>query len=200
MEDIIERLKYSQNRESTNKNYMHIWWIFNHFLGKLDSIPPGWERWTQLFVAHMIDIGLKSATVKSYVSAIKKVLTKDDYDWDDNLILLNTLTRACHIVNDMVGTHFPIHCSLLEILLFEIQRLYHNQPYLLVMYQALLELSYYGLMWVGELAVNLSGHTVKAADVHMATNKDKLLLMLYTSKPHSVAAKPQKIKIVSIRR
>ena len=62
---------------------------------------------------------------------------------------------------------------------------------------ALFALGYYGLMRVGELTY--STHVVKAANVHMATNKDKLLVVLYSSKTHSVADRPQKIKIISNR-
>ena len=58
-------------------------------------------------------------------------------------------------------------------------------------------MGYYGLMRVGELT--LSPHTVKAKDVHLARNKEKLLIMLYTSKTHGRANKPQEIKITSNR-
>ena len=45
----------------------------------------------------------------------------------------------------------------------------------------------------GEMA---SGdHPVKAKDVHVGGNKQKILLMLFTSKTHGVYTKPQEIKI-----
>ena len=67
--------------------------------------------------------------------------------------------------------------------------------YLLTMYRALFALSYYGMMRVGE--VTLSDHVVKAKDIHSATNKDKIMLKLYTSTTHSRGMKPQSIKITS---
>ena len=70
-----------------------------------------------------------------------------------------------------------------------------DSVYLQIMYKALFALSYYGMMRVGE--VTYSDHVVKAKDVHSAQNKDKLLLMLYSSKTHSKGMKPQRIKITS---
>ena len=51
---------------------------------------------------------------------------------------------------------------------------------------------------IGE--VTASDHIVKAKDVHIAVNKDKLLFILRTSKTHSKGTKPQIIKIEGIRR
>ena len=76
-----------------------------------------------LFIAHKIGQGMQSATVKSYVSAIKKLLVDDGYPWDDQKVLLGSLTKACKIINDRVYTRLPIQCSLLEMILFEVQKL-----------------------------------------------------------------------------
>ena len=48
-------------------------------------------------------------------------------------------------------------------------------------------------MRIGE--VTFSEHVLKAKNVHIATNKDKLLLELYSSKTHDEGSWPQKIKI-----
>ena len=69
--------------------------------------------------------------------------------------------------------------------------------YLEIMYSALLALGYYGLMRVGELT--LSPHVVKAANIFLADNKDKILIVLYSSKTHDESNRPQKIKIESNR-
>ena len=53
-------------------------------------------------------------------------------------------------------------------------------------------------MRVGE--VTKSQHVLKAKNVHMATNQDKLLLVLYSSKTHGKGSRPQKIKITSNRK
>ena len=63
------------------------------------------------------------------------------------------------------------------------------------MYKTLFTVAYYGLMQIGELT--LSQHVLKAKNVHMAKNKDKLMLVLYSSKTHNKGSKPQKIKLTA---
>ena len=197
MQRTLEKLLMNQHRSSTAKNYFRIWRTFNDFIVRLDIRPKLWEERTSLFVAYMIDKGAQSSTIKSYVSAIKKTLVMDKYPWKDELIKLSSLTRACKLVNDKIQVRLPIHCGLLEQILFEIQRYFRkkNQPYLEIMYKALFALGYYGLMRVGELTQ--SEHVVKAQDVCLATNKDKILLILYSSKTHSRADRPQRIRITA---
>ena len=165
----------------------------------LDAKPKTWEDRTTLFIGYKIDQGITSTTVKSYVSAIKKILVDDGYPWDDQKVLLGTLTRACKLVNDRVCTRLPIQCSLLEIILFELERIFNRsgQYYIQLLYKTLFALAYYGLMRVGE--VTLSDHVVKAKDVHAGRNKDNLLIILYSSKTHNQGMRPQKIKIISNR-
>ena len=52
-----------------------------------------------IFSSH-VDSRAQSLTGKSYKSAIKTVLRNDGNAWNDEKILLDSLTRACHIVND----------------------------------------------------------------------------------------------------
>ena len=191
MSRIIDKLLMNQTRESTAKNYLMILRRFNKFLLTLDIMPKFWEDRMTLFMGYLIEKGAQSATIKSYVSGIKKMLLGDGYPWEDKKILLTSLTKACRIVNDHVSTRLPIHCSLLECILFEIQRNFakNNQIYLEKLYKAIFILGYYGLMRVSELV--LSKHVLKAANVHSATNKDKLLLVLYSSKKHDEGALPQ---------
>ena len=193
---IIEKLKCAKYRETTKRNYLSIWRHFNKFLGKLDQVPGNWEQRTILCIAHLVDIGLQSGTVCSYILAIKSVLQDDDYQWNDNQILLNTLTRACKVVNDTVCLHRPIKKPLLETILFELSRIFGNQYYLLIMYWALFALLYYGLFRIGELTKG--DHPVKAADVHISLKKNKMLFILWTSKMHGKSSRPQKIKIEGI--
>ena len=199
MKNILDTLMRTQTRVSTAKNYLCIWRQFNKFLISLDHMPELWENRTSLFIANLVDNGYQSSTVRSYVSGIKNMLIGDGYQWNDNLILISALTRACRLINDHVTTRLPIHCGLLELILFEIQRYFtqRKQPYLECLYKAMFALGYYGLLRISELAV--SEHVLKAAHIHLAINKDKLLLVLYSSKMHGVGSRPQKIKIVSNR-
>ena len=197
MESIVNRLMGQQHRSSTAKNYLSVWRQFNDFVISLDRRPRLWEDRTTLFIGYLINKGMQSSTVKSYVSAIKKTLIMDGYQWDDNLVLVRSLAKACRIINDKVRTRLPIHCGLLEMILFEVQRIFNlnNQWFLEIMYKTLFAVSYYGLMRVGE--VTKSQHSLKAADVHIARNKCKILLVLYSSKTHDLANRPQKIKITA---
>ena len=138
--------------------------------------------------------GNKSVTLRSYVSAIKAILRADGYELHLEAVVLNTLTQGCKLVNDKVQTRLPIQVGLLDLILFEVGRKYAgNQPYLMILYQALFAIAYYGLFCIGELA--LSQHSIKGKDVHVAMNKNKILMMLYSSKTHGAESRPQKVKI-----
>ena len=196
MKLIVDRLLTLHNRDSTKRTYLAVWRKFNNFVIKLDIKPPTWEERTAMFMADMIANGAQSSSVKSYISAIKRILADDGYTWDDNIVLLSSLTRACKLKNDHVRTRLPIGYGLMELLLFEIARQYvtlSNQPYLCVMYQAIIALGYYGLLRAGELT--FSQHVIKAKDVHVALNKPKMLLVLYSSKTHDRSSYPQKIRV-----
>ena len=158
-------------------------------------MPKTWEDRVSLFIGYKIDNGMQSSTVKSYVSAIKKMLVNDGYPWQDEKVLVGALTKACKLINDRVHTRLPIQCSLLELILFEVQRKYSNQWYLQVMYKALFGVAYYGLMRVSE--VTTSDHVMKAKNIHLARNKDKLMIKLYSSKTHTTGMKPQTIKVTA---
>ena len=186
-----------QTRNSTAKTYYSVWKQFNKFLIKLDVMPDSWEDRTSLFITYLIEFKqLQSSSIKSYISAIKRTLIDGiDYEWCDNQVLFNSLTRACRLINDKVTTRLPIDCVLLEFLLFEIERIFPTQPYLKTMYQTMFALGYYGLMRIGELT--WSPHVMKACNVYTASNKEKILIILYTSKTHGQESYPQQIKITS---
>ena len=196
---IVDKLMVTQHRSSTASIYLSVWRQFNDFFISLDIKPDLWEHRTTLFIGFLIDKGMQSNTIKSYVSAIKKTLVMDGYNWNDNLVLVRSLAKACRIINDTVRTRLPVHCSLLEMILFEVQRYFssRNQFYLETLYKTMFAIAYYGLMRVGE--ITRSPHVLRARNVHLAINKDKLLLVLYSSKTHDKSSRPQKIKITSNR-
>ena len=94
MKLIIEQLKSTQNRESTKKNYLSIWRKFNEFIICLDVKPITWEERASLFGASLVEKGVQSSTLKSYMSAIKRVLTDNGYSWDNNKLMLPVLTKV----------------------------------------------------------------------------------------------------------
>ena len=196
MENIIDSLKGKGVRKATNKNYLSIWRQFNNFIIRLDRNPDNWEERVSLYCAFLVNKGLQSQTIKSYISGIKNILKEDGYNWDEGKALLSSLTKACKLQNDQIRIRLPIQKGLLEILLFELKRIMKDQFYLQVLYRALFCLAYYGMMRIGELAEG--DHAARAKDVHIGVNKDKILIILYTSKTHGLETYPQKIKISAI--
>ena len=100
------------------------------------------------------------------------------YQWEEGKILLESLIKACKLENDTVKCRLPIQVGLLELLLFELQRVFANQPYLKSLYKAIFSIMYYGLMRICEVTVTSSNHTVRAKDLHIGRNKDKILIVL----------------------
>ena len=197
MQHILERLKLQNKRKSTEMNYFRIWRKFNNFFIKLDMKPASWEDRLTLYITYLVKRGLQSSTVKSYISAIKAVLRDDGYEIDNGKLMLGSLIKACRLVNDKVRTRLPIKQKLLEILLFEIQRIYSSKPFLEIVYKTIFSLAYYGLFRIGELTTGT--HPVKACDVHVGQNKYKMLFVLRTSKTHGKEARPQKVKITATK-
>ena len=195
MQLILERLKTQCHQSSRNCNYYLIWHKFNAFVLKLDVRPKSWEQRVSLYGAFLVNQGIQSSTLKSYISAIKCVVCTDDYDyvWDDSKVLLHTLTKACKITNDTVTPRLPIRIGLLEIILFQCERLFVNQWYCEIMYKTLFILAYYGMFRIGELAKG--DHSVRAKNVHVGKNKKKILMILYSSKTHNKESYPQEVRI-----
>ena len=137
-------LKANQNRDSTKANYLGIWKQFNKFIIRLDSIPLSWEERATYFATYLVSCGYQSSTIRSYVSAIKHVVVSstDNYQWQDEQILLSAIVRACKIKNDCLRMRLPIQLPLLETLLFELDREFATQPYLNILYKAMFALAY----------------------------------------------------------
>ena len=74
-----------------------------------------------------------------------------------------------------------------------------NQYYLNVLYKTIFTISYYSMLRIGEVVkTQTANHTIKVKDISIATNKEKIQLILYTSKAHRIESPPQIIKISSI--
>ena len=198
MESIIEMLQLQKYRDSTKQNYYGIWRHFNNFFLHLDRKPRLWEDQILLFIAYLIKENRQSLTIKSYISAIKAVLSDIDVTICADRCLINSLTRACWINNDNISIRLPIQKDLLNLSLHTTQVHFSNlgQIYLLKLYMALLSTAYYGLFQIGELT--MSKHSVKAKDVHIGMNKKKIMFVLYSSKTHNRSDFPQSIKITSL--
>ena len=135
--------------------------------------------------------------MQSYISAIKTVLENAGIKISEDRCLLSSLARACRVVNDKVRTRLPIQKSLLTMLIAKTQEKFASQPYLSALFLAMFSTAYFGLFRVGELTK--SEHVVKALDVHIGVNKQKILFVLRSSKTHGRYMLPQKIKICSTK-
>ena len=199
IQNIVEKLKSRQHRDSTRNNYYKIWQSFNEFFVKLDSKPETWEERLILFVGYLVDKELKSTTIQCYISVVKAILKADGEFLDENIYLLKALTRACKIRNDKVRIWLPIRKSVLKLLVHACDDLYPDvpQPYLVTLYRAILTTMYYGLFRISEVTKTESNHVLKVRDVKIGKNKHKMRFMLRTSKTHGHGSKPQIIKINS---
>ena len=101
-------------------------------------------------------------------------------------LLLNSLTRACKLTNDVIKCRFPIKKGLLELILCELKRVLDKQLYLQIMYKAMFCLAYYGLMRIGELTEG----------PHVCPHK--IMIKLYSSKTHGKKSYPQTIKVTAL--
>ena len=156
MELILEQLKSVKNRKSTRENYLSVWRKFNQFVIKLDKKPRHWEDRASLFGAPLVKSGVQSSTLRSYMSAIKRILIDDGYQWNNDRLLLGMLIRGCKVINDQFRTRLPIRCGLLEMLLFEIKRIFaeKNQYFLEITYTTIICILYYGLFRIRELTMS----------------------------------------------
>ena len=180
-------------RNTTKNNYYGVWKNFNEFFIKLDAKPDTWEDRITLFAGYLVDCNKRSQTVKSYISAIRAVLKDDGVELNEDKFLLNSLIQACKFKNDRVRTRMPIRKGMLNVILKKTEETFASQPYLKCMYLALFATTYYGMFRVGE--VTTGDHAVKAKDVHVGKNKNKMCFVLHTSKTHWKNQEPQIVKI-----
>ena len=90
----------------------------------------------------------------------------------------------------------PIHKGVMRLILQGVHKLFiinTTQPYLEKLYSAIFMAAYYGLLRIGE--VTKSPHVILAKNVHIGTNKDKILFVLEMSKTHTKGEQPQIVKI-----
>ena len=147
MQNILKDLRMKTTRCSTARNYYGIWRKFNQFLIKLDDRPFTWERRVALYGAYLVSKGTQSSTIKSYFSAIKRILFDGiNYQFSDNNMLLASIAKACHFKNDKVQTRLPITKNLLEQILFEVEQMFHTQVYLSILFKAVFTISFMGYL------------------------------------------------------
>lgn len=192
---VLDELEVKAVEDSTMKVYMVAWHAINNFYCRLDNKPKPWQQRMALFIAFMIKKRFEKSTIKTYIAGIKYVLRNILHiDVDDNSFRFTALIKAARYKNNKVNIRMPIKLGLLNRILEEttnIKRL-RNQPYLVALYRAMFAAAYYGLLRVGEMT---GQHAVTAKNVHVAKNKHKVQLRLWTSKTLKWGNWPHDIKI-----
>ena len=171
------------------QTYYRIWKQFNQFFVKLDDKARSWSDCLVLFTGYLVDSKLQSATVKTYISAIKGVLVEIGIRLSPDKFLLTSLTKACHLKNDVAVQHFAIRKGMLKLMIDQLDNLYignthKQQPYLCKLFKAIYSASYYGLLRISKVAK--SQHAILTCNTHIAINKNKILFILssfYHPKP-----------------
>lgn len=194
---IVDRLSNDDICEATKQMYHKIWCNFNRFLLCFDDLPTSWEEKLVLYAAFLADIGNASATVSTYMSAIRYVLNHDGVELNDDSCRLASIIRACKLHNDVVSVRLPIGFNLLNLILNEMEEVFmgRGQPYLAALYKAITASGYYGMMRISEM---VGKHAVITDDVKISKNplKCKVKFILRSSKTHHCGNMPQIINIV----
>ena len=195
--NIIDELQHNQHRDSTKKNYLAVWRVFNEFFIWLDNKPSNWEDRLTLFVGYLVQNNKQSSTVKSYISAIKAVLNMNNIRITEDQYQLAAIIKACWLRHDCIQTRLPIRSGMLSILLSRLSVKFSDQPFLAILFRTLFSTMYFGLFRISE--VKAGNHQLLAKDVFIAENKKKFLFVLCSSKTHWKNMSPQQIKISSTR-
>lgn len=195
---IIDIIKFMRHRANTRLQYHRIWTSFNKFLIKFDRMPATWEDRVYIWVAHLVDNRKSVATVKSYLSAIRQILSSDGVELNEDKALLSSLLTTCKLKNKSLFIRLPIRLKLLQRVIHHTDLLFKNcgQYYLATLLKAMFSTAYFGLLRVGELVQG--DHQMKAENVHLARNKNKLIILLTSSKTHTPQDAPQRIEIPAI--
>ena len=107
MDAILHELQLKTTRTLTAKNYYQIWILFNNFIVCLNYKPRTWEHRLALYGGYLVEKKVQSPILKSYFSAIKKILTTYiGFELKLDNLLLNTLAKSCRLINDVVKTSY----------------------------------------------------------------------------------------------
>lgn len=194
---IVDRLSNSDVCDATKDMYHKIWCNFNRFLLCFDDLPTSWEEKLVLYATFLADIGNASATVSTYMSALRYVLRHDGIELNDESCQLASIIKACKLHNDVVTVRMPIGLNLHNLIINEIDKVFlsKGQPYLSALYKAITATGYYGMMRISEM---VGKHALITEDVKISQNqlKRKVKCILRSSKTHHKGNMPQIVDIV----
>lgn len=191
-------MKNQDLEESSQATYHNVWKAFLEFLGEFDSVPNDFEAKMVMYAAHLGNTGTAPATISSKMSAIRYKLRKDGIQINNKSLEIAAIIKSAKRLNNRLILREPIHKHMLHELLETLDQHYHNkgQMYLAVLYKAMLVTAYYGFMRIGE--ITSSKHVIKNKDVHLATNKEAVMIILRSSKTHCATQRPHEIRIPQV--
>lgn len=183
---------------STSETYHTVWRNFLNFLNEFKNLPSKYEDKMVMYAAHLGNEGAHSATVGSYMSAIRYKLRKDGIDIPDKNFEIASIIRTCKLKNNRVFYRCGISKPMLKDLLQATKELLYDngQEYQYFLYRAIFLTAYYGMFRIGEIAQG--PHSVTASDVKPSTNKNKFLLILRSSKTHGKGDHPHTVNIPQV--
>ena len=112
--------------------------------------------------------------------------------------MFKMLVNACKVQNDTLKVRLPNQSGLKNMITDKTEDYFLGvgRVYLAKLYKAIVSTGYHGLLQIGELTSGT--HPMLACNVHSATNRRKIQIVLYHSKTHTKANYPQKIEITSM--
>lgn len=191
----MQELEVRAVEDSTLATYMVAWHGFNEFYIQLDDKDISWEHRLELYVAYLVIKKAQEATIRSYISGIKYVANLIGITIDSTKCRFHSLVKAARIKNGKIKIRLPIKLRLLNKMLDQIPKLkrMQNQPYLVKLFRAIFAAAYYGLLRMSEITG--SKHSVKARDVHLAQDRPKIQLRIWSAKNKKRGSWPDDIKI-----
>lgn len=195
LERVVQELEVRAVEDSTLATYMAAWHGFNDFYIELDNRDITWEHRLELYVAYLVIQKAQEATIRTYISGIKYVARLIGINIDDSKCRFHALVKAARIKNGKIKMRLPIKLKLLNRMLDEIPRLrkLRNQPYLVKLYRAIFVSAYYGLLRMSELTG--SKHAIKSRDMHLAQDRPKIQMRVWTAKNKKRGSWPDDLKI-----
>lgn len=183
---------------STRRAYDRFWARFTAFISDSNmgvSLPATHET-VASFVAHLHMLGYSPSTISSHLSAISyrhQVINLPD---PCNSYLVRRLVLGAHKSNTKPDCRKPILLADVTRLIFATTLIFSQNPYMQLMCQALILVTFHGFFRMGELLskkIGMGHHVVQFT--HVTVKNKTVLIRLYkhktnkTSKPITIVLK-----------
>ena len=118
-------------------------------------MPNTWEDRFATYIAALIKLEREPQTIKSYISAVKAVLSTEQIYIKEDSYILGALVKACKVRNGMLFVRLPTQKGLLRLLIYQTTEYYQNrsQDYLCTLYKAMIATAYNGLLRVSRYEI-----------------------------------------------